>query len=45
MSVKVNVLPASPPDPSLKTKIDDIEFGRSDEEKDWHIHGAIRLDI
>jgi len=34
LSVKVNVLPASPPDPSLRTKIDDIEFRRSDEEKE-----------
>ena len=45
LSVKVNVLPASPPDASLRTKIDDIEFRRSDEEKDCHAHGAIRIDV
>ena len=33
MSVKVNVLPASPPDPALKEDIDNIEFQRYDQEK------------
>lgn len=33
MSVKVNVLPASPPDASLKADIDNIEFQRYDGEK------------
>jgi len=34
LSVKVNVLPASPPDPSLRRVIEDMEYQRSDKEKD-----------
>jgi len=34
MSVKVNVLPGSPPDPILREDIEDVEFLRSDREKD-----------
>lgn len=33
LAVKVNVLPASPPDATLKADIDDLEFLRSDKEK------------
>jgi hypothetical protein len=33
LSMKVNVVPASPPDASLKARVDSIEFQRSDEEK------------
>lgn len=33
LSVKVNVLPVSPPDPSLRNKIDSLERSRSDAEK------------
>ncbi len=42
LSVKVNVLPANPPDPSLRAAIDDIEFLRSDKEKD--MFEAVRAD-
>lgn len=34
LSVKVNVVPASPPDASLRARVDSIEFQRSDEEKE-----------
>ena len=33
VAVKVNVLPASPPDASLRTAIDDLEHLRSDREQ------------
>lgn len=33
LSVEVNVLPASPPEPGLRANIDDMEHQRSDEEK------------
>ena len=32
--VKVNVAPASPPDPSLRARIDNVEYQRSKKEKD-----------
>lgn len=34
LSVKVNVLPASPPDPSLRSAIDNLESARADHEKE-----------
>ena len=34
LSVKVHVLPANPPDAALRADIDDLEFLRSDRERD-----------
>jgi len=34
LSVKVNVVPASPPDASLRARVDNIEYQRSDKERE-----------
>jgi len=44
LSVKVNVVPANPPDASLRARIDDIEYQRSDKEKE-HIFEAAHAEI
>jgi len=41
LSVKVNVAPASPPDPSLRARIDNVEYQRSKKEKDNLFESAL----